>query len=362
MAKSQLALWCCVIGIELHIIAIVSISLYSFFVWPFSTLVPVRNDLSLVAALLTTNLELVIIIISLASTEWLKTRYTCIVASCRHWLNGPELSNSRLLLLPPEIRLRIWEELVPRTRCARGDTRVTVVYRERELWDSAVVKLLTFLRLISRNRTIMYPRIPVEFLRTCRQNREEGHHFFYGTSTFYFDNPCAVYHFINGRSLSRQNTIRHLEFTVSSGWYLRTEDFQGKPYVDGINSPALRASQIPSIIKKLRNLRTLNINTSPYNHLIDVRCYARSIYQFLRNVQASEAVTVKLDLRCCVNRQWYPYRTMQWQWRSNCQKQFATAAWRLIRNPNSRIPVAVQTEQVVQSKYTLVAMVLVQQE
>lgn len=108
----------------------------------------------------------------LAVPEWVKTRYLYLVASTKHRLCGPDRSTSGFLLLPPEIRLRIWDELTPRLTRTREDTRVCVdVYPLMPGIDNAIRSILRF---EPRNQTRLRPGMPLALLRTCRPNYEEG--------------------------------------------------------------------------------------------------------------------------------------------------------------------------------------------
>lgn len=293
-------------------------------------------------------------------TQWLKTRYAYIVTSTKTWIYGPDLSTSRLLLLPPEIRLRIWEALVPRTRCARGDTGITVEHVE--MLNKHNDNLLDFVRSKYRNVTRTYPKIPVTFLRTCRQNYEEGFQFLYGTSTFYFTDDRELCHFVNACSPSQQGTIRHLELIARSGWYPKPGSRRDEEVGDWLSNIVLRNSQVPPIMEKLHGLRTFNIEIRVPHYAVGFAEYAQSIYHLLRHVRASKAVTLKLDLRRCSIVEASSYRTTQREWRSHCQEQFAAAARELIHDLKCHIPVAVPNQGVVQTSYILFAILPVQQE
>lgn len=61
-----------------------------------------------------------VIPLRLPFTEWVETQYLYIITYIKHRLYGPDPSTSGLLLLPPELRLRIWEELDPKNQvCSR---------------------------------------------------------------------------------------------------------------------------------------------------------------------------------------------------------------------------------------------------
>ena len=287
----------------------------------------------------------------LSLTEWVKVRYLYIIACIKHQLYGPDPSTSGFLLLPPEIRLRIWEELIPRTRCARGDTRITVDCEEFddnntfdhgpwECWRRG-------LRLPPRYRMRTSPRIPVEFLRTCRQFYEEGNHFLYSTSTFEFTDHRAIYHFVNTRSLLQQGNIRHLVLGAST------------LYNWGHVFPALRAFKVPFIIEKLQDLRTLDIE----HYVPDARDdeaaegTAQLIPALVRSFGVSEAVTVRLYLFGRPDSIRLD-STMQREQECHCQEELAKAGWALIREPENPFPPpAAHKEPItVHTKYVLQAL------
>lgn len=290
----------------------------------------------------------------LSLTEWVKTRYLYIGACIKHRLYGPDPSTSGFLLLPPEVRLLIWEELIPRTRCVRGDTRITVDCKEIENKDTfhfgpgdfTIEKYRRGLGFPPRYWMRTSPRIPVEFLRTCRLNYEEGNHFLYSTSTFEFMDHRALYSFVNTRSLSQQGNIRHLIIGASSlyNWWLEF--------------PALRAFEVAFIIKKLQDLRTLDIE----DYVPDARDdeaaerTAQLISALVRRFRVSETVTVKLYLfgRHDSTRL---DGTMQREQECHCQEELAKAGWALIREPENPFPPpAAHRELIIHGKYVLQAL------
>lgn len=269
----------------------------------------------------------------LSLSEWVKTRYLYISAGIKHRLYGRNPSTSGLLLLPPEVRLQIWEELFPRTRCARGDTRITVICKEIVDDNGTYDPGPWDLGPPPRYRMRTTPRIPVEFLRTCRQIYEEGNHFLYVTSTFEFLDHRALYYFVDTRSLSQQRNIRYLVISWSALYFW------------SLKFSALRAFEMPSITEKLQDLRILEIEA----RVPDCRdesaaeYIARSTSQLLRRFRVSEAVIVKLYLFACTFRR--PY-----------QEEFARAGWALLREPETHVPaVAAHREQNKHATYVFVA-------
>ena len=189
-----------------------------------------------------------------AVTEWVKTRCLYYFTSTKHRLYGPDTSTSGFLLLPPEIRIRIWEELTPRL----NDTRVSVGAYPVSLNVFDIGNAIRYvLRFRPRYQISLQPRIPLALLKTCRQNYEEGCYFWYTTSTFYFYDPRALYEFVNARSPSQQGIIRHLELRAGTRWYTPIDEDIFPEWRDY----NLRASQVPSDTEKLQDLRTLDIAT-----------------------------------------------------------------------------------------------------
>lgn len=142
----------------------------------------------------------------------------------------------------------------------------------------------------------------------------------------------TLYNFVNILSLRQQRTIRHLKYNADLGSMIHPKLHFNKSYRDF----ALRAAQVPSIIEKLQDLRTLDIDTRVPTNAEDVASYAHSIHQLLRFVRVSEKVTVNLDL-CHEHTRFY--KKMQWGGMS--QEQFAITVWKLIHDPHAHIQSAV---------------------
>ena len=62
----------------------------------------------------------------MAVSEWLRSRCLYMDAAITHESYGPDTSTSDFLLLPPGIRLRDLDELIPSARCAHEDMRIDV--------------------------------------------------------------------------------------------------------------------------------------------------------------------------------------------------------------------------------------------
>lgn len=352
MNKSNFGLRCLIINVALCICFFVFISLYHTAKWH-STLSTVLWAFALTIATIT---------LPLASTEWMKTRYSHILAPLERRSYGPDTSPSRLLLLPPEIRLQVWEELVPRARCARGDIRINIDLDAGGPWQRRAGiegSSRRVLRRTPRNQKGVYPGIPTAFLRTCRRNYDERCYFYYSTSIFYFDDPLTLYEVVNTLSPSLRGFIRHVRFSISSvwlSWYVSSRPLgTTSPSDDWRSYGILRASRVPSLIATLRDLRTVEIDALVPEDGRSPRKYSRRLYEFLREVKASEMVTVKLHLRNGVKGS-RVHRTMSTEWRCHSQEQFATAAGNLVLDPYSRVELAARNEGVAQTEYVLMMM------
>lgn len=284
-----------------------------------------------------------VITLPLLLSEWVKTRLLYTSAWINHRLYGLDPSTSGLRLLPPEVRLQIWEELFPRTRCTRGTTRIKVDLKPTDQdnpWLFMMEMSHRGLGLPCSYWMRTSPRIPVEFLRTCRQMYTEGNHFLYSTSTFAFEDLSAFYYFVNARSPSQRDTIRHLVFDRSS-FYFWSHKF-----------PALRAFEVSSTIEKLQNLRSLDIETCVDDYRDDRTAEDTPQYtsRLSRRFRVSEAVTVKLYLFG---------GTMQMMLRLPDQEKFAKVGWALLREPGNPDPaVTAHQEQKTYAKYVFVALKL----
>ncbi len=125
-----------------------------------------------------------VITLPFSLTEWVKTQYLYNVTCIKHLLYGPpDPSTSDLLLLPPEVRLHISEEVIPRLRCARGDTRIIVdcemiddIHRfDYSPWGFIMEESRRGPGHPPRFCMRTSPRIPVEFLRTSAGSTNFGY-------------------------------------------------------------------------------------------------------------------------------------------------------------------------------------------
>ena len=287
--------------------------------------------------------------VSLALTLWVRIRYSYITFSTKHRSYGPDSSSSGLLLLPPEIRLRIWDNLIPRPWFAPC---INIVSEASS--DIPKDTLCRVLGLPLGNQTRTYTRgLRIALLRTCRQMYEEGSHLLYSTRTFSFSQPRAFCDFVNCRSLAQKRSIRHIELVVGS-WFLRDKPIRRNDLVrQWLCNHTLHPSQVASITEKLPNLQTIDIYTIRCHPGFDVGYHAQSMLQFLSHVRASKTVTLRLGLL------FHPIHynvgpKVQWEWGPQGQKDFATAVWQLTLHPESHTSVATKAEQVLQKKYVLV--------
>ena len=155
-------------------------------------------------------------------------------------LDEPDPPPSRLLLLPPEIRTLILEELIPRNRCARGYAR----------FDLAPNKSKVGRRQGS---------LPVSYMRTCRKLYEEGSHFFYSTSVFHFQNHRTLRHFVSRRPVAQLCTIQHLQFTIPD------MIFSYDSWVEinsGLRLMGYEVAEVLDTTMKLQNLQSLDLLVS----------------------------------------------------------------------------------------------------
>lgn len=337
------------VWLHVFFILLLVITLYNYLLQP-SPL----NQWSLIVATYASPFVTETMTLQLSFTEWVKTRFFNFVAGTKHRLHGRDKSTSCLLLLPPEIRLQIWEELIPRIKGERGYTGVNVqVFSIRpQNWSGGIGDCLHYVPLSAYQiETIIHPRIPVAFLRTCRQIHEEGHQFYFGTSTFCFHDPQTLYNFVNALSLPQQRTIRHIKYNADEGSMVHPE----LHFDDTWRYISIRAAQVPSITEKLQDLRTFDIDTGVPANAEFLAHYAHSIHQLLRFVKASEKLTVYLDLRskdrhCC-------YKIWKFGWMS--QEKFAMDAWKLIHNPHAHMQSLVaRPGELFKSKYIIEAQIL----
>ena len=230
-------------------------------------------------------------------------------------LDQPDPPLSRLLLLPPEIRTLILEELIPRDRCARGYTRV----------DLATIKSKVCLR---------QGRLPVSYLRTCRKLYEEGSHFFYSTSVFHFEGELTLSRFVRCRSLPQLCPIQHLQFTVHD----LNRYFESWDDVDyALRLIALDVSEVLRITKKLQDIQDLDLlvcipDRSKY--IEENGCLVQIICRLLEYVNTSKIVTVDTNLcdyvkGSSIDSSNYYVRKHQ-NWGFHWSENFAASGWALL--------------------------------
>ena len=267
-------------------------------------------------------------------------------------LDEPDPPPSRLLLLPPEIRTLILEELIPRARCARGYTRVDLAAmnsavhrgRGRPPWTSP-----------KQTKT----SIPVSYLQTCRELYEEGSHFFYSTSVFHFEDLQAISQFVYRRSLAQLCTIQHLRYTLPNmisclqSW--NTID-------DELHHDALDIFDVMHTTRKLQNLQNLDLLVN----IVDYAEYTREngeneypvqiIYRLLDHVNNSDFVPEDHDLcdyvkapsveildHCVIK---------QKEWGPHSSEEFATSGWVLLHLECQKSSIASPTHKATQEVHT----------
>ena len=192
-------------------------------------------------------------------------------------LDEPDPPPSRLLLLPPEIRTLILEELIPRDTCTRGNTRVNIFPIESKV-------------------CLSQGSLPVSYLRTCRKLYEEGSHFIYSTSVFHFEDVFEVSHFVNRRSFVQLCTIQHLQLNVTDMLFY----FGSWDDIDsGLRLMALEVFEVLHLTRKLENLQSLdlliNIPDCP-EYMREKGYFTQMIRRFFEHVNNSAIVTVNADL------------------------------------------------------------------
>ena len=231
---------------------------------------------------------------------------------------------SRLLLLPPEIRNLILEELIPRDRCARGDVRVDV-----DLITSKVCR--------SRGSLL------VSYLRTCRKFYEEGSHFYYSTSVFHFDDFLDISYFMNRRSFAQLCSIQHLQFTVPDMIF----SFNSWDEIDlGLHLMALEVKEILHTTRRLQNLQSLDLLVSIPNcpeYTREKGYLTQMIHRFFDHVNQSAIVTVNADLCDYVKAPSIEsldhYVIKEKDWRPHWSVKFKTFGWAFLslKSQNSSI-------------------------
>ncbi|CAD6568446.1 MAG: hypothetical protein ASARMPREDX12_001413 [Alectoria sarmentosa] len=271
----------------------------------------------------------------------IRLRY--IVASIKHRLYGYQPSTSRLILLPPELRLRIWEELMEIDWPIFIESGYGCHNTWMERFDFAF-------NVFEHKRKIRAAKsLPFAYTWTCRQIYQETSHHFYSRNTFKFWQPTALVRFVDGLSPVQQRTIGRLELDVSL-WFSGRENCN---YHMCLASP-----EVSLTLEKLQNLRTLDIKLDPYGYgpqrAKSAECHAQGIYQFLRDVKNFEVLTIEFNGS---RLPWYlPVKQeARREWPSHCQEAFACAIWTLLGDPTRSIPRGVEIEDRNQAKCVLVA-------
>ena len=275
--------------------------------------------------------------------EMAQIRLRYIVASIKHRLYGYQPGTSRLLLLPPELRLRIWEELME----IDWPISIESVYGCQNTWKE---RFDFAFNVFERKRKLRTEKsLPLAYIRTCRQIYLETSHHLYSRNTFNFWQPTALVRFVDGLSLVQQRTIGRLELDVSL-W------FSGRENCD--YHMCLAPPEAILTLEKLQNLRTLDIKLTPCDYepqrAKTAECRAQGIYQFLRGVKFSEVLTIKFNAS---RFPWYfpMKREPRREWPSHCQEAFACAISTLLGDPTRSIPRGVEIEDRNQAKCVLIA-------
>ena len=252
-------------------------------------------------------------------------------------LDEPDPPPSRLLLLPPEIRTLILEELIPRDRCAHGYTRVDV--------DPSKSK-------VCRSRG----SLPASYLRTCRKLYEEGSHFFYSTSVFHFDRDFTLSHFVYCRSFVQLCSIQHIQFIVPNMFFC----LESLDEIDRrLHLMALEVMEVLHTTRKLQNLQTLdllvNIPDCP-EYTRENGHFTQIIHRFFEHVNNSAIVKVDTDL--CDNgkagsiESLDHYAIKQKDWRPHWSEEFTTFGWALLNLESQKSSIAAPTGKATQAVHT----------
>ena len=244
-------------------------------------------------------------------------------------IHDPDPPPSPLLLLPPEIRTLILQELFPRKRCARGDIRV----------DVAPIRS----KVCRRQGSLL-----VSYLRTCRKLYEEGSHFFYCTSVFHFENEFTLSHFVNRRSFAQLYTIQHLQFSVPDLFF----SLDSWDKIDsGLRRMALEVSEVLYLTRKLQNLQDVDLLVNIPNcpeYIRENEYFTQIIRRLLEHVNNSPIVSLDADLCDYVKAPSIEsleyYMNKEKDWRPHWSEEFTTFGWAFLSLENQMSSVASPTD------------------
>ena len=231
---------------------------------------------------------------------------------------------SRLLLLPPEIRNVILEELIPRDRCARGYTR----------FDLAPIRS----KACSRQGSL-----PVSYLRTCRKLYEEGSHFFYSysTSVFHFERDSTLVHFVDRCSFAQLCSIQHLQFTVPDMIF----SFDSWDEIDrGLHLMALEVSEVLHTTRKLQNIQSLDLLVSIPDcpdYWRENGYFTKIIHPLLEHV--NNLAIVKVDAKAPSIESLNPYVLKRKDCRPHWSEEFTSFCWALLNLESQKSSIASPT-------------------
>lgn len=252
----------------------------------------------------------------------------------------PPPTTSRLLLLPPEIRLKIWAMLLEDTVefedvrfvCVRdlGPRLYRYSDRLRLYMDLNPEYLTRWVLQDNISRCLL--QWPPAFVQSCRHiYLEGGHDFLYDlctSKTFYFSESRALVSWTRTLSAAQKRAVGDSLMIMSN---------------DNFNNPGIAPA-----IHQLSGLRKLKLHF--YTDVKDVSMYASDVqahivWQFVRSVKVSEMLMVVLTgenapgENAPIHFNWMRYR-----WPAHGQVAFALAVEARIRRPLSdvryRVPVA----------------------
>ena len=248
-----------------------------------------------------------------------------------HLVHRPPPSTSRLLSLPPEIRLRIWtilledieefEEMEYVQISNLGPRLYRYSDRLRLYMDMSPQYLTKWVLLDWIYRPCL--QWPPVFMHSCRQiYHEAGYNILHGlciSETFHFSESRALISWTQTLTPVQRRLVGEINMIMSN---------------DNFNDPGIAPA-----MHQLTGLRRLQLifytdDKGASNHTSDVQ--AHIVWQFVRSVRVSEVLMILL-----VENEDFEYVTVRWP--AHAQAAYARAVEARIRRPSSavryRVPV-----------------------